>query len=90
MMLDTDPCADLSICISYSCKILIINFGMLGLRIKPLKDHMSLIMRKPVFCICENKGTNQLNGNYEVDQHLCFRYVYNTTLLLLKSEISIL
>ena len=24
---------------------------------------MSLIMRKPAFCICENKGADQLRGN---------------------------
>ena len=31
-------------------------------------------MRKPTFCICENKGTDQLRGNCEADQCLCFRY----------------
>ena len=41
--------------------------------------HMSRIMRKPDFCVCENKGA---------DQHLCFRYTYSTLLLLPKSEIS--
>ena len=28
--------------------------------------------RKPAFCICENKGTDQLRGNCEADQRLCF------------------
>ena len=34
-------------------------------------------MRKPAFCICENKHADQLFGNREVDQRLCFRYTYN-------------
>ena len=35
--------------------------------------HMSLVMRKPAFCICENKDADQLRGNREADQRLCFR-----------------
>ena len=31
-------------------------------------------MRKSDFCICENKGADQLRGNREADQRLCFRY----------------
>ena len=31
-------------------------------------------MRKPAFCICENKDADQLRGNREADQRLCFRY----------------
>ena len=45
-------------------------------------------MRKPVFCICENKDTDQLRGNREADQHLCFRYTDSTIPLLSKTEIS--
>ena len=45
-------------------------------------------MRKPVFCICENKDADQLRGNREADQRLCFRYSDNTIPLLSKSEIS--
>ena len=29
-------------------------------------------MRKPAFCICENKDADQLRGNREADQCLCF------------------
>ena len=47
-------------------------------------------MRKPRFCICENKDADQLRGNREADQHLCFRYIESTISLLSKSEISIL
>ena len=45
-------------------------------------------MRKPVFCICENKDADQLRGNREADQRLCFRYTDSTFPLLPKSEIS--
>ena len=34
---------------------------------------LSLVMRKPAFCICENKDADQLRGNREADQCLCFR-----------------
>ena len=45
-------------------------------------------MRKPDFCICENKGADQLCGNRTTDQHLCFHYTDSTIPLLSKSEIS--
>ena len=45
-------------------------------------------MRKPGFCICENKDADQLRGNCEADQRLCFRYTDSTIPLLPKSEIS--
>ena len=51
---------------------------------------MSLVVRKPAFCICENKDADQLRGDREADQRLCFRNTDSTIPLLLKSEISIL
>ena len=45
-------------------------------------------MRKPTICICENKDADQLHGNRDADQRLCFRYSDSTIPLLLKSEIS--
>ena len=45
-------------------------------------------MRKPVFCICENKDADQLRGNREADQRICFRYTVSTIPLLPKFEIS--
>ena len=45
-------------------------------------------MRKPAFCICENKDADQLRGNCEADLRLCFRYMDGTIPLLPKSEIS--
>ena len=49
---------------------------------------MSLVVRKPAFCICENKDADQLRGNHEADQRLCSRYTDSTIHLLPKSEIS--
>ena len=43
-------------------------------------------MRKPDFCICENKDADQLRGNREADQRLCFRYTGSTLPLLSISE----
>ena len=45
-------------------------------------------MRKPAFCICENKDADQLCSNCAADQRLCFRYTDSTSSLLPKSEIS--
>ena len=33
---------------------------------------MSRVVRKPAFCICENKAADQLRGNREAEQRLCF------------------
>ena len=49
---------------------------------------MSRVMRKPYFCTCENKDSDQLRGNREADQRLCFRYTGSIIPLLLKPEIS--
>ena len=51
-------------------------------------SHLSHPMGKPTICICENKDADQLRGNREADQRLCFRYKDSTIPLLLKSEIS--
>ena len=45
-------------------------------------------MRKPAFCICENKDADKHQGNHEADQGLCFRYTDSTIPLLSKVEIS--
>ena len=47
-------------------------------------------MRKPVFCICKNKGADQLHDNRAADQRLCIHYKDSTIPLLPKSKISIL
>ena len=43
---------------------------------------------KTNICICENKDADQLRGNREADQRLCFRYINSTIPLLSKSKIS--
>ena len=50
--------------------------------------HLSLVVRKPAFCICENKDADQLRGHRHADQRLCFRFKDRTIPLLPKSEIS--
>ena len=55
----------------------------------PPKDdrrYLSRVVRKPAFCICENKDADQLHGNREADQRLCFRYKDSTISLLSKSK----
>ena len=42
------------------------------------KYFMGRVMRKPDFCICENKNADQLRGDREADQRLCFRHTYST------------
>ena len=44
-------------------------------------------MGKPTICIGENKDADQLRGNREADQRLCFRYSDSLIPLRLKSEI---
>ena len=45
-------------------------------------------MGKPTICVGENKDADQLRGNREADQRLCFHYSDSTIPLLLTSEIS--
>ena len=47
---------------------------------------LSCVVRKSAFCICENKDADQLRGNREADQRLCFHYTDSTIPLLSKSE----
>ena len=53
-----------------------------------VENNLSRIRRKPDFCLCENKGADQLRSNCEADQRLCFRHSDSTIPVLLKSEIS--
>ena len=60
----------------------LIGFKVGIFRISPINiGEMSLVVRKPAFCICENKDT-------DVDQRLCFRYTDSTIPLLPNYEIS--
>ena len=65
-------------------KTLLQNYDLMHYKI----HNLSGVMRKPTFCICENKGADQLRGNREADQRLCFRYTGSTITLLSKYEIS--
>ena len=50
--------------------------------------YWSCRMGNPTICIGENKGADQLRGNREADQRLCFRYTDSTIPLVIKSKIS--
>ena len=50
--------------------------------------HLSRVVRKLAFCICQNKDADQLRGNREADQRLYFRYIDSTISLLSIYEIS--
>ena len=52
----------------------------------PHHDHMSRVVRKPDFCICENKDADQLCGYREANQRLCFRYIDSQSLYFLKPK----
>ena len=49
--------------------------------------YMSHLMGKPTIYICKNRGADQLRGNPEADQRLCFRLTDSTVPLLSKSKI---
>ena len=49
---------------------------------------MRLVVRKPAFCKCENQDADQLRGNREADQCLCFSYIDSAIPLVPKNEIS--
>ena len=38
------------------------TLGLSGVKVLNIYPEMSCVMRKPGFCICENKGTDQLRG----------------------------
>ena len=63
-------------------------YSVTDIQIVLLHLKMSCVMRKPTFCIFANKDADQLRGNPEADQRLCFRYMDSTIPLLPKSEIS--
>ena len=67
------------------------NFSAMSGQSQHLLDinqyYLSRVLRKPDFCLCENKGADQLRSNCEAEQRLCFRYMDNTFPLLSKSKI---
>ena len=59
---------------------IVINFHNDQINVK----YLSRVMRKPGFCLCENKDADQLCSN---DQRLCFHYTDRRIPLLLISRI---
>ena len=56
-----------------------------------LNEHLSYELcreKNRLFAYAKNKDADQLRGNSEADQCLCFRYTDSTIPLLPKSEIS--
>ena len=49
-------------------------------------SYLSIVVRKLDFCLCENKGADQLPSNCETDQHRCFRYMDSTISLFLNPK----
>ena len=81
----------LNICLAYGSKHTLYSKYLIipATRKEPkVKYNLSLVMRKPDFRIFENKDADQLLGNREADQRLCFRYTDSPIPLLPKSEIS--
>ena len=50
--------------------------------------YMSRVVRNRLFAYAKNKDADQLCGNREADQRLCFHYTNSTIPLLSKSKIS--
>ena len=74
--------------ISKDCHNEGIIISLLSAFLVAVVGHLNRVMKKPAFCICENKDADQLRGNRKADQRLCFRYIYSTIPPLPKSEIS--
>ena len=51
-------------------------------------EKMRSDVRKPEFCLCENKDADQLCSNCTADQRLCFRQANRTIHPLLISKLS--
>ena len=64
------------------------NLAVLNLYLPTVTQKVSQVRRKPAFCICENKDADQLRGNCEADQRLCFGYIDSTIPLFSKYKIS--
>ena len=54
------------------------NRVMMSARCARCGYQLSCLVGKPTICICENKDADQLRGNREADQRLCFRYTDST------------
>ena len=68
------------------CYVMQAPNGLFQICVVERANIMSLLMRKPTICICENKDADQLRGNREADQRLCFRYTDSTSTIPLLSK----
>ena len=87
---DHTEISESTVCVLASSKIS--RFQLASAAEQPIvnltRTYMSCVVRKPAFCICENKDADQLRGNREAIQPLCFRYIDSTIPLLTKYKIS--
>ena len=78
--------------IKQSCKANLINVAILCRATNTALKYVCKVFEprceKTRFCICENKDADQLRGNREADQRLCFHYMDTTIPLLPKYKIS--
>ena len=63
------------------------KYDCMQLRRRRIASHISemylrRVMRKPVFCICENKGADQQCCNQKADQRNCLRYIVHSIYFL--------
>ena len=71
------------ICLVYKISGEVLKLKSRGFRATSLYTYdLSRVVRKPAFCICENKDADQLRGDREADQRHCFRYIASTIPLL--------
>ena len=68
--------------ISVQYYLCIVIYSLQLSEFQKLSNIMSRVVRKPAFCICENKDADQLRDYREADQRLGFRYIDNTIPLL--------
>ena len=64
------------------------RFSRIAAHIVLVAPRFATNVRKPDFCLCENKDIDQLCSNCKADQRLCFRNRDSTVPLLSKSKIS--
>ena len=64
--------------------ITVLGMECLTAKLKLSQEYLNHIMRNPAFCICQNKGADQLHGNRAADPCLYFGYIDITISLLPK------
>ena len=67
---------------------LITNSRRKAKNIEIVAQRLDRVMRNPTFCICENKGADQLRSNCAADQCLYFCFINSSMPVLSKFKIS--